>query len=762
MDVLFASIMTLGQTRHLTTFARGHFDYIVIDEFHHASAATYRRLIDYFEPAFLLGLTATPARTDGGDLLGLCGENLVFRCDLAGGVREGLLAPFHYFGVPDLIDYRNVPWRSGRFDPAQLEHEVVTEARAANALDQWRKRKGSRTLAFCVSQRHADYMADHFRSHGIRTVAVHSGTSGAPRAQSLEQLGAGTLEVVFAVDMFNEGVDVPGIDTILMLRPTESRVLWLQQFGRGLRKSPDKRHLTVVDYIGNHRSFLQAPMALLPGGEGSRGELSLALERLANGALELPPGCEVTYELEALNVLRALAAPPRTTEALATWYRAFTEQHDVRPTASEAWHAGFDPRTARSTYGSWFGLVRAEGGLSEAEARAFDVNRTFFEALDTTPMSKSYKMLVLLAMIGEGRFPGAIGIDALATAFRHQARRSLHLEQDVGDALRDDTALQRLLEQNPINAWIAGRGTGGVRYFGYDNGAFRTLLEEQDVDAGALADLARDICEWRTAEYIARAHGEHRFAPMIRCTVSHAGGRPILFLPNRELFPGIPEGWVDTLVDGERHRANFVKIAVNVVEARDREGNRLPDILKGWFGPDAGTPGSADHVLFRRQEDVHVMEPVRNGSTFTALWQEYQRAEIPRLFGLEFGQSRWNQGFVNVGKHMFLLVSLEKDDFGSDHQYVDQFLSDREFQWQSQNQHARDGKVGQRIEAHRSEGIAVHLFVRRQRRTPNGRAAPFTYCGEVDFTDWTGDRPITIRWKLREPLPKHVVKRFGL
>ncbi|MCI0673808.1 MAG: DEAD/DEAH box helicase family protein, partial [Myxococcaceae bacterium] len=146
-EVLFASIQTLGKQAHLERFAPDAFDYIVVDEFHHASARTYRRLLEHFTPKFLLGLTATPERTDGGDLLQLCGENLVLRCDLVEGVRRELLCPFHYFGVPDLVDYRNIPWRNTRFDEEALTQAVATQARAENAFEQWKQRGGARTLA---------------------------------------------------------------------------------------------------------------------------------------------------------------------------------------------------------------------------------------------------------------------------------------------------------------------------------------------------------------------------------------------------------------------------------------------------------------------------------------------------------------------------------------------------------------------------------------------------------------------------------------
>jgi superfamily II DNA or RNA helicase len=171
-DVLFASIQTLSRRRHLHRFDPRQFDYLVLDEFHHAAARSYRRLIGYFEPRFLLGLTATPERTDGADLLTLCGDNLVYRADMAEGIKRGLLCPFDYYGVPDEVDYANIPWRSRRFDEEALTVAVATRARAENALEQLRKHGKDRTVAFCVSQRHADFMAAFFRERGLRAVAA--------------------------------------------------------------------------------------------------------------------------------------------------------------------------------------------------------------------------------------------------------------------------------------------------------------------------------------------------------------------------------------------------------------------------------------------------------------------------------------------------------------------------------------------------------------------------------------------------------------
>ncbi len=411
-DLIFASVQTLGRIEHLGEFAPNAFDYIIVDEFHHAAAATYRRIIDYFEPKFLLGLTATPERMDGGDLLSLCQENLVFDASVSDGVSAGLLCAFQYFGVPDVVDYTNIPWRNARFDPTELTAAVATEARATNALEQFRKHGARRCIAFCCSQRHADFMAEFFNAHGLRTVAVHAGSESAPRATSLQQLADGELDVIFSVDMFNEGVDVPSIDTVLMLRPTESTVIWMQQFGRGLRKASDKPFLKVIDYIGNHRSFLiklRSIAALADRNANSAGALRSILDDIRKKELELPEGCSVTYELESIDILEKLLKPARPEAALEAFYGDFLERHGIRPTAVEAFHEGFSPRS--NSERSWLGFVLRMKGLSETEAATYSTSRAFLESIERTEISRSHRVVLLLAMIAAEAIPGEITVE---------------------------------------------------------------------------------------------------------------------------------------------------------------------------------------------------------------------------------------------------------------------------------------------------------------------------------------------------------------
>ncbi|MER8626100.1 DEAD/DEAH box helicase family protein [Mesorhizobium sp. M1143] len=464
-DLVFASIQTLGRINHLSRFQRTDFDYVVVDEFHHAAAGTYRRVIEYFEPKFLLGLTATPERADGADLLALCQENEVFNANVHDGINLGRLCPFHYFGVPDDIDYSNIPWRSVRFDPEALDAAVATDARARNALEQFQSKGGRRCIGFCCSQRHADFMARFFVSAGLRAVAVHAGPSSAPRTTSLKQLAIGEIDVIFAVDMFNEGVDVPAIDTVMMLRPTESTVIWMQQLGRGLRVAEDKQYLTVIDYIGNHRSFLmklRAMAALISRSAESKGHLREVLEEIRRETISLPPGCEVTYDLSAVDILQQLLRPSGVESALESFYRDFEERHGLRPNAVEAFHAGLNPRS--NSEGSWLGFVDRMGGLAPEEQSVFETARDFFVAMEKTETTRSYKIVLLQAMFEGSQLNRQVAVDELARRVAAQVGRVHRLAEDFSVDLDDLSAVQRLLVQNPIEAFVNAQGTGGPSF----------------------------------------------------------------------------------------------------------------------------------------------------------------------------------------------------------------------------------------------------------------------------------------------------------
>jgi hypothetical protein len=467
---------------------------------------------------------------------------------------------------------------------------------------------------------------------------------------------------------------------------------------------------------------------------------------------ELPPGCEVTYELEVKNILRSLLrGSGSAVEILSRRYQDFQDSLGARPTAVELYREGYNPRALRPSFGSWFGFVKSQSGLTADETTAYEAIRPFLEALDTTEMSKSYKMIVLLAMLNHGQMPGMITLADLTDEVAALGRRNPQIATDLGAAFQDVRDLRRLLRTNPIEAWIGGKGTGGARYFAYENEQFRCDLTVPAELIGPAQELIREIVDWRLAEYFARSG--HTGGRDLVLKVSHTNGSPILFLPNRDTHEDLPEGWTDLRMGDEMVSANFVKVAINVARRPGNNENVLPQILRQWFGEDAGKPGTRHQVILKREGDGWQIQPLGVSVAGAVSYRRYQRADIAPLYGLPYSERYWGQGFVRQGRHTFLFVTLDKKDHVEAFQYEDRFLSPAEFEWQSQNRTTQEGRDGQSIRYHLDQGITVHLFVRAQSKTREGKGEAFLYCGPVEFTSWAGEKPITVIWKLTTPVP---------
>lgn len=430
-EVVFASVQTLH--RNLGRFAPAAFDYMVIDEFHHAAASTYRRVLAHFEPKFLLGLTATPERRDGADLLALCSDNLVFDCGLAEGIRRDELSPFHYWGIADVTDYAPIPWRSGRFDPDTLATAIETRERAAKALHEWRAKGGGPTLAFCSSISHARFMKDFFTAEGVRSAAVYSDEDSDPRHGSVADLQSGAIEVLFAVDVFNEGVDIPEVEAVLMLRPTDSPVIFLQQLGRGLRKTTDEKALRVIDFVGNHHSFLTKPRTLLSlGGRTPRN--SEVREALRSGDFELPAGCSVDFDLEAVEILNRLSSPSTSqAKRLEEFCRNYESENGIRPTAAQAFSSvgvQTSTRPVRDADG-WHRYLNGLGLLTPAEQAAVEALGDVLRSLEREPITKAYKLVTLAALLKLNALHTGASVADVASVSLTLTRRDPRLRADT-------------------------------------------------------------------------------------------------------------------------------------------------------------------------------------------------------------------------------------------------------------------------------------------------------------------------------------------
>ena len=318
-EFVFASVQSLNAAG-LAHVDPAHFDVVIIDEFHHAAAQSYRMLLDHVRPAELLGLTATPERSDGLPILEWFDGRIAAELRLWDAIDQQRLVSFVYYGIHDGLDLRDIPWRRGRgYDVEGLSNLLTAnDALAKFVIKSLEHRVDDltrmRALGFCVSVEHARFMARVFCEAGVAATAIWSDTPDSERRAALVDLASRRINVVFSVDLFNEGVDVPTVDTLLMLRPTDSPTLFMQQLGRGLRRSVGKSVCTVLDFVGHHRKefrFDRRFRALLGG---TRRELMTQVEA---GFPFLPAGCHMELDrVAAAIVLESIknAVPSRWTE----------------------------------------------------------------------------------------------------------------------------------------------------------------------------------------------------------------------------------------------------------------------------------------------------------------------------------------------------------------------------------------------------------------------------------------------------------------
>jgi superfamily II DNA or RNA helicase/HKD family nuclease len=301
---VFASVQSLT-SYGVTNIPRDAFDVVVIDEFHHAEARTYRRILDHLDPLELLGLTATPERADGTDVRSFFDGRTAAELRLWDALGADLLCPFHYFAVADGTDLRAITWTRGKYDESQLDGVFTgNDARARIILSAVRDKIGDvgrmRALGFCVSVAHAEYMTNTFNDAGIPARLVTGQTPPDERAQALRDLRAAEVNVLFTVDVFNEGLDIPDVDTVLFLRPTESSTIFMQQLGRGLRRTHSKAVLTVLDFVGYHRKEFNFSrrFSALTGLHGKQ------LEKAVKEDFPfLPSGCQVRLDTQSQQVV---------------------------------------------------------------------------------------------------------------------------------------------------------------------------------------------------------------------------------------------------------------------------------------------------------------------------------------------------------------------------------------------------------------------------------------------------------------------------
>ena len=309
LDHLFISVQTLNSQALYDSLPADYYDYIIVDEFHHAAAPTYQKLLNHFNPQILLGLTATPERMDGKSILDYFGGRCAAEIRLPEAIDRKLLCPFQYFGVADTVDLTDLRWVRGGYDRSQLSNlyslnRSIAERRADHIIHSLDKYVTDmdvvKGLGFCVSIEHAKFMAEYFNAAGIPSICLVGASGDEERNTAKKRLVDGEIRFIFIVDIYNEGVDIPEVNTILFLRPTESLTIFLQQLGRGLRLSEGKDCLTVLDFIGqaNRKYNFEDKFAALLANTNH----SVQYE-LKNGFVSAPKGCYIQLEKKAAKAI---------------------------------------------------------------------------------------------------------------------------------------------------------------------------------------------------------------------------------------------------------------------------------------------------------------------------------------------------------------------------------------------------------------------------------------------------------------------------
>lgn len=305
IENLFVSIQSLNSSKLIERTSPDFYDYIVIDEVHHGAASSYQKLLEYYKPKVLLGLTATPERMDGADITKYFDKRMAYEMRLPEAIDNKLLCPFQYFGVSDFVDLSNLKWTRGGYEVSELENVYVLDTERAkrraqdiitNTIKYVDDIDNVKGLGFCVSIKHAEFMAEEFNNAGIPSIALTGDSKKDIRESAGIKLRTGEIKFIFTVDLFNEGVDIPEINTVLFLRPTESLTIFLQQLGRGLRLCDGKDCLTVLDFIGQSNKnykFSDKFRALI-------GKTKQSVENyVKNGFSALPKGCFIKLEKQA-------------------------------------------------------------------------------------------------------------------------------------------------------------------------------------------------------------------------------------------------------------------------------------------------------------------------------------------------------------------------------------------------------------------------------------------------------------------------------
>lgn len=518
--VIFASVATLGRKEYLTEsfFAPDYFDYVIIDEFHHAVNEQYRRIVNYFKPKFLLGLTATPERMDGKNIYEICDYNVPYEISLKEAINKGVLVPFHYYGVYDETDYSSLHLVKGRYEEKELNEAYIGNVKRYDLIYKYyMKYRSKRALGFCCSRKHAEEMAREFCKRGIRSAAVYSNADGEfseDRDKAIKMLKNQEIQVIFSVDMFNEGVDIASLDMVMFLRPTESPIVFLQQLGRGLRTSKGKAYLNVLDFIGNYEKAGRAPL-LLSGGRSFEEKKTLDYNDI-----EYPDDCIVDFDMRLIDLFQEMDRKSLSVkEKIKQEFYRVKELLDGKvPSRMELFTYMDDDiyqycikHAKENPFRRYMDFLHDLHELSADEEVVYSgIGREFLSVIETTDMQKVYKMPILYSFYHDGDIRLAVKDEDVLTAWKRFFDNGTNWRDFVSDISYADyktmTDKQHLdkAKSMPIK-FLKASGKG----FFVDKEDYAIALREDlgtVVCHDAFKNHMRDILDYRTMEYYRRRY----------------------------------------------------------------------------------------------------------------------------------------------------------------------------------------------------------------------------------------------------------------
>lgn len=519
--VIFASVAALGRSEYLNEayFAKDFFNYIVIDEFHHAINEQYQRIVNYFNPQFLLGLTATPERMDGRNIYEICDYNVSYEISLKEAINKGMLVPFHYYGIFDNTDYSKLHIVRGRYDEKELNETYIGNDRRYDLIYKYYCKYGSKqALGFCCSKEHAREMAREFSSRGIPSVAVFSDASGEyteKRNVAIQKLKNGEIRVIFSVDMFNEGVDITSVDMVMFLRPTESPIVFLQQLGRGLRKYRGKKFLNVLDFNGNYEKAGRVRFLLEGKSDMHREGYHLS------DTLEFPDDCLVDFDMKLIDLFTEMDRKHlKLKDQIINEYFRVKELLGKRPTRMDLFtymdasvYEVAITHSKDSPFKRYLEFLNELGELNKKEENFYKgIGKEFITMLENTNMSKVYKMPVLMAFYNKSNVLMEVSEKRLLACWKEffstgtnwkdlDKNMTLQKYKDIPD--KDH--LKKILAM-PVHFLLeSGKG-----FFVKNDDVILGLREEMRplVDNIVMVEQMKDVIDYRTMDYYQRRYRE--------------------------------------------------------------------------------------------------------------------------------------------------------------------------------------------------------------------------------------------------------------